>query len=828
MHFSSLLTAAALVNVAVSKPASGNELNNNNYDLAAPLDKRQAGQVITTGARGLGDGRVHVRLEINELANNRPDMWSLYIRTMAQWKEAPKDDWTGYWGISKIHGVPRIDWDGVQKCDDCDGADGYCTHDSVHFPAWHRAYMALFEQELIKHALEIANSFDGAFGDRMKAAAQALRAPFWDWAANPDQGSTALPPFISGQQVTIEGPNGQETVDNPLYSYHFTDSSDMEFSVFVDWPDTFRWPNSNNQDAHSQEQQAVDAFSNLNGNLQDQVYQLLTQCKSYLGFATDASGDQRCANSLEGIHNTIHTNVGGPGSNGVSGGHMTFLPLAAFDPIFFLHHCNVDRLFTLWQTANPSTYGASQVAPHSTWTIAQGSNQDANSPLMPFRKAADQYWTTNDVRDFAATFAYTYPEFIVGDGQRNTIVNYINQLYGSSPSLTASALSARAEPVNGSNTEGGNGGRGLEAPQGYGGSSSSSSSPASSQTGGSGSGSGIGIGIGPISISIGLPWNKPTGGASSGPYPTVTGAWNGTKTAGYPAPTGTGAPLNPAFIAPNGSVYQYQCNIETPRYALNGSYTVYVFDGQPGTNDTSEWLGEKNCIGQIGVLAGGDMAHEVVSAGSVPITRYLQKLYMSGKISALSEDVVLPYMKKNLNWIIVYDGERVNPESLNGYKASFLSGLLSPILDGELPSWSNLLPQVDVTKDKVGGITEAVEGLLGGVGDALSDAVGDIGDNIGGIIGGIIGGGSGNGNSNAPHGYGSASSAPSYPGKTEDSPVPATTAPPSQNPPSYPSPPEEEEVTTTVYTTQYVTYCPCTESTAAPQQPTATAYAKQY
>ncbi|KAI5363744.1 putative tyrosinase copper-binding domain, di-copper centre-containing domain superfamily, tyosinase [Septoria linicola] len=812
MHFTSLFTVAALSSVALSKPASGIAAINDGA--SAQLQKR-AGEVITTGAVGLGDDQVHSRLEINDLSSNRPDMWSLYIRTMARWKDVAGSDDTGYYGISTIHGVPRISWNGVEQCDSCEDADGYCTHDSVLFPAWHRAYMALYEQELIKVALEVADSFDGAFGDRLKAAAQKLRVPYWDWAAAPDSGISVLPPSIAGQQVTIAGPNGDEIVDNPLFSYHFEDPSTMYYAPFTDWTNTLRYPNSGDADATSQESQAVGAFDNLQQNMQDQVYQLLTQCKDYLGFATDDASNNACANSLEGIHNTIHTACGGAVANQISGGHMTYLPLASFDPIFWIHHANIDRIFALWQTANPEQYGASQTAPHSTWTIASGSTQDANSPLMPFRKSENEYWTTNDVKDFEAVFKYSYPEFVVGDQSRATIINYINAIYGSSSNETASSLSARAEQSDSTDADSPDQPRSVTPTQ----SNSTSNKAPGYNNGGS---SGIGIGIGPISLSIGLPWGKPTKSAS-GNYPTMTGAWNGTKTGGYPAATGTSypsrpqTPLDPAFIAPNGSVYQYQCNVQTPRYAFNGSYIVYVFDGQPSSNDTSTWLADDSCIGQIGVLAGGDMEnHGIMSSGSVPITRHLQKQYKAGKLSGLSEEVVVPYMTKNLNWKIVYRGEEIHPNELKGYKASFLSGLLSPLLDGELPSWSNLIPQVEVTKGKSGGITKIVDGLLGGVGDA----VGDIGDAVSPLLGG---------GSSHPTGYGSGSS-PSQPQPTgyaphdtEDSPVPQTTAAP------VPTYPDEEEVVT-VYETKVVTYCPCKESatTAALAQPSATAYAKAY
>ena len=59
---------------------------------------------------------------------------------------------------------------------------------------------------------------------------------------------------------------------------------------------------------------------------------------------------------LESPHNSIHLAVGGcevpnynrspiPGANGDMGENDT----AGLDPIFFFHHCNVDRMFWLWQ-----------------------------------------------------------------------------------------------------------------------------------------------------------------------------------------------------------------------------------------------------------------------------------------------------------------------------------------------------------------------------------------------------------------------------------------------------------------------------------------------
>ena len=47
---------------------------------------------------------------------------------------------------------------------------------------------------------------------------------------------------------------------------------------------------------------------------------------------------------MEVVHNAIHFLVGG-----FSPYSMTTLHYSAFDPIFYLHHSSVDRLWAIWQ-----------------------------------------------------------------------------------------------------------------------------------------------------------------------------------------------------------------------------------------------------------------------------------------------------------------------------------------------------------------------------------------------------------------------------------------------------------------------------------------------
>jgi Common central domain of tyrosinase len=41
-----------------------------------------------------------------------------------------------------------------------------------------------------------------------------------------------------------------------------------------------------------------------------------------------------------------------------------------FDPIFFLHHANVDRMLSLWEALNPGVWVSSGPAEGGSWTIS--------------------------------------------------------------------------------------------------------------------------------------------------------------------------------------------------------------------------------------------------------------------------------------------------------------------------------------------------------------------------------------------------------------------------------------------------------------------------
>jgi hypothetical protein len=64
-------------------------------------------------------------------------------------------------------------------------------------------------------------------------------------------------------------------------------------------------------------------------------------------FLQSATAEDAWTHLEDTVHGEFHVYFGG------DRGFMSSVGLAAFDPIFFLHHCNVERLFFAWQLRHP-------------------------------------------------------------------------------------------------------------------------------------------------------------------------------------------------------------------------------------------------------------------------------------------------------------------------------------------------------------------------------------------------------------------------------------------------------------------------------------------
>lgn len=193
-----------------------------------------------------------------------------------------------------------------------------CHDDNRIFLTWHRSYLYSFEKAL-NTALQWKRDDDEL----------ELTLPFWDWTVQKPatHASNGLPKLVS--DLTYENENG-DTVSNPLAS---APSLYREISQGLSGDERFteRFPHS---------------FRDVIPQLRDDVERHMDN-PNFMSFQQDFDF---------GAHGTVHVRVGGQGGsplpNGI--GDMMSIGSAAYDPIFWLHHCQCDKVWFDWQALHPS------------------------------------------------------------------------------------------------------------------------------------------------------------------------------------------------------------------------------------------------------------------------------------------------------------------------------------------------------------------------------------------------------------------------------------------------------------------------------------------
>jgi len=324
------------------------------------------------------------RLEINDFIQNEK-FFSLYIQALQLIYAQPQSELLSFFQIAGIHGLPYVTWNQSP----IDG-QGYCVHGTDLFPTWHRPYVALFEQIIQQRAVGIANKYTTPDAADWQKAAADLRQPFWDWASN------IVPPdeVISLEKVSIITSDGTSSlVDNPFFRYRFHPIEPTFPAPYIKWPTTLRYATSSAASAHSDVALLKKRLSARQSQITEDTNRLFS-IDSWSLFSNHGTDNGGTSNSLESIHDIMHVLVGG-------NGHMSDIPVAAFDPIFFLHHCQVDRLLALWSSAHPDV-----------WVPAT----EADTDLTPFWNAPTTFWASSNVRDFGNALNYTYPDFLAEGG----------------------------------------------------------------------------------------------------------------------------------------------------------------------------------------------------------------------------------------------------------------------------------------------------------------------------------------------------------------------------------------------------------------------------
>ncbi len=219
-----------------------------------------------------------------------------------------------------------------------------CQHATWYFLPWHRMYLFQFER--------IVRSFVNA----ARGPAD-WTLPYWDYSRGAP--GHALPPAFRAATL----PDGSA---NPLLV--------------------------------AQRRPSVNAGTPLPASVVDTSAALAQSAFTALGARTGFGGPQTgwahqgpAFGAVEALpHGPVHVQVGG------AGGLMTNPDLAALDPIFWLHHANIDRLWDLWRLQRASHTNPTSAA----WLDRRFSLRDASGAAVRMR--------ARDVVDDIAQLDYTY------------------------------------------------------------------------------------------------------------------------------------------------------------------------------------------------------------------------------------------------------------------------------------------------------------------------------------------------------------------------------------------------------------------------------------
>lgn len=323
--------------------------------------------------------KLRLRMSVRELVTHQ-DKLNAFLRAFKRIQELPIDHPNSFWVIAGYHGEP---FDGTLWKIDKNAWGGYCQHANVLFPFWHRAYLLRMENAL-RSVMEPGDD---------------VTLPYWD-VGSIETLEQGVPEIFTRLTVDIDG----VTVPNPLRSYEFphdlcsTATTDTYYHKPKGYK-TCRYPYSGIQsppyakklaERHNSrvrdlltklqvtDKQALDANMDFwmllkhEKQAPNSVYVQLYKClqqPNYTVFAntTSASSGDEHGVPVEQPHNDIHIFTGGisdpnyrkksgyeyliPGANG----DMSENESAAFDPIFYFHHCNIDRMLWVWQKKHNKT-----------------------------------------------------------------------------------------------------------------------------------------------------------------------------------------------------------------------------------------------------------------------------------------------------------------------------------------------------------------------------------------------------------------------------------------------------------------------------------------
>lgn len=410
---------------------------------------------------------VSIRLSLRELekecnAEKKKD----FLKAWKLIQELPPTNPNSFWAIASYHGMPfkhrRVPL-GDESEKESSGTDedeaitwgGYCQHGNVLFPFWHRLYCLRLEQ---------------ALQSVLERGKERVALHYWDESSE-ETLSKGLPNIVTDEYVDIDG----KCVPNPLFKFKLpmpikddVPNTD-EYSKFYEKKlgyHTCRFPYSGIRSPHDAMMAAVryndsiddeKAIPLLQKNIIDclkkggkngsvgvaKQFKDCLETPKYNPFSNRSSAGLLFT-SVEQPHDDLHLAVGGytepetnedgsvkedadgnvllKGPTDGANGDMGANEVASFDPVFFLHHSNIDRMVWVWQKKhkkmNPKEFiidnsdeedkGISNSRQGATPYQTLGQKLNEKTILYPFQDEYGVPRTSKDCIDIRNQLSYDY------------------------------------------------------------------------------------------------------------------------------------------------------------------------------------------------------------------------------------------------------------------------------------------------------------------------------------------------------------------------------------------------------------------------------------
>lgn len=305
---------------------------------------------------------VRTRKTVFENGNDWSDTLHWYAIGVREVRKRAFADRTSWRFLAAIHGWHKGLWELLGYLDGTDPAPAaqdesdffsMCQHSSWYFLPWHRGYLCAFERIIGAAIVDAAGPRDWAL-------------PYWNYSDGNNPDARTIPAVFLQETMPDGSPNA-------LYTpYRFGNEQTGALTV----------PKSG---------VSLEALKEPKFGSEHMI------AGGFGGGRWPVAHSGRAAGMLEGTpHGDVHVAIGGSGEKdgqripGLMGSFVT----AGLDPIFWLHHCNIDRLWEVWRRRE---------AAHSNPTHSAWLGGPADRPFMvPNPDGSSWHFACSDVVDTTA------------------------------------------------------------------------------------------------------------------------------------------------------------------------------------------------------------------------------------------------------------------------------------------------------------------------------------------------------------------------------------------------------------------------------------------